>query len=277
MNGTALSPPPVVQFGLLGCHLQHPPPIPPPLLGNSCPSLWQGGGEEAALCSYLSLRSRECGEELEIALADTDTCAEQQGPALAVVIAYCMAMSQPEPRSGSTRLPCLPHPAGKLMLPLPVLWKWGGGPKAQEQGERMGNESILQLFKLSRCFQVPGRAVRAVICCIISVAIPARGAPVCAEELLAASQNPNAACSERGCAPQLPPATLGPALSTSRGLWDPLSQPRVTKAARHQKAVSAQPELLGKKAPAAELSILLLILLLGLRGCLAAGDCTVRT
>lgn len=60
----------------------------------------------------------------------------------------------------------------------------------------MGNESILQLFKLSRCFQVPGRAVRAVICCIISVAIPARGAPVCAEELLAASQNPNPACSE---------------------------------------------------------------------------------
>lgn len=68
------------------------------------------GGGARRLRSYLSPEPGVRGE-LEIALADTDTCAEQQGPALAVVIAYCMAMSQPEPRSGSTRLPCLPHRA----------------------------------------------------------------------------------------------------------------------------------------------------------------------
>lgn len=33
--------------------------------------------------------------EMEIALADTDTCAKQLGPALAFVIACGMAMSQP--------------------------------------------------------------------------------------------------------------------------------------------------------------------------------------
>lgn len=132
------------------------PPIPPPLLGNSCPSLWQGGGEEAALCSYLSLRSRECGEELEIALADTDTCAEQQGPALAVVIAYCMAMSQPEPRSGSTRLPCLPHPAGKLMLPLPVLWKWGGGPKHRSRERGWGMRASCSFLSSRDAFKCQG-------------------------------------------------------------------------------------------------------------------------
>lgn len=61
--------------------------------------------------------------------------------------------------------------------------------------------------------------------------------------------------------------------STSQGLRDgsPLAQPWVTKAAGHRSGVSSP------RAPPAELSILLLILLLGLRGCLAAGDCTVRT
>lgn len=141
--------------------------------------------EERGGCVLTSLRSRERGEELEIALADTDTCAEQQGPALAVVIAHCTAMSQPEPRSGGTRPPSLPHRAGSGPGPAaagidapPVLWK--GGPKHRSK-ERMGVRASLQLFKLSRCFQVPGRAARAVICCIISVASPARGAPACGE------------------------------------------------------------------------------------------------
>ena len=49
--------------------------------------------------------------ELEIALADTDTCAKQQGPALALVIAYCMAMSHPQPRSGGQHAASLPPAA----------------------------------------------------------------------------------------------------------------------------------------------------------------------
>lgn len=52
--------------------------------------------------------------ELEIALADTDTCAEQQGPALAVVIAYCMEMSHSQPRSGGQHAASLLHGAGRI-------------------------------------------------------------------------------------------------------------------------------------------------------------------
>lgn len=105
--------------------------------------------------------------ELEIALADTDTCAEQQGPALAVVIAYCMEMSHPQPRSGGQHAASLLHGAGRIhraQLDTVCLGKCctsfpprSTGSEQQGYEGKDGNESILQLFKLSRWFQVPGR------------------------------------------------------------------------------------------------------------------------
>lgn len=69
-------------------------------------------GRAARLCiPYLS---EEPGvrRELEIALADTDTCAKQQEPALAWVIADCMAMSHLQPCSGGQHeTSCPPLPA----------------------------------------------------------------------------------------------------------------------------------------------------------------------
>lgn len=90
----------------LGCNIQPPGSL---LMGLSCLPLWQA--EELGGCiPYLSKEPGVRGE-LEIALADTDTCAKQQGPALALVIAYCMAMSHPQPRSGGQHAASLPPAA----------------------------------------------------------------------------------------------------------------------------------------------------------------------
>lgn len=188
-----------------------PPPTPPWLPGKLVPVPVAGGGARR-LRSYLSAEPGVRGE-LEIALADTDTCAEQQGPALAVVIAHCMAMSQPEPR---TRLPCLPHRAlpGNGCSPHPLQ----GGPPKHRSEERMAMRASCSFLSSRDAFKCQGGCASCDLlhyfCCY-----PCTGSSCVREGGL---QHPNAACSWGDEPHRSPRKDRGPP-------WDrPSALPRVS-------------------------------------------------